>query len=188
MFMNDNGKMSLTGGLDAWSMSHAQTLTDMEREAAVKMHNEAIDAKTKAMNAKVKDELEKAKEITEKMSEMEIMPNGSYVLVRPYVKNPYQKIEVTESGLVIPMYDGSFKNPDTGEDDTKENFSRQGTVIEVGPLVKWIKEGDDVYYRLASAVPIPFFKQGLEVVNENSIQCVINTGVKKRWQEIKDGE
>ena len=27
--------MDLTGGLDAWSMAHAQELTDVEREAAI---------------------------------------------------------------------------------------------------------------------------------------------------------
>lgn len=180
-----NGKMDLTGGLDAWSMAHAQELTDVEREAAIKMHNDAVDAYTAALNNNVKDELEKAREITEKMDNMEIMPLGSYVLVKPYNKNPYEKIEVTDSGLVIPMYDGKFKNPDTGETDTEQNFSRQGTVIEVGPLVKWVQEGDDIYYRIASSVPIPFFKQGLEVVQENSIQCVINSGIKARWQNVK---
>ena len=115
----NNGKMDLTGGLDAWSMAHAQELTDVEREAAIKMHNDAVDAYTAALNNNVKDELEKAREITEKMDNMEIMPLGSYVLVKPYNKNPYEKIEVTDSGLVIPMYDGKFKNPDTGETDTE---------------------------------------------------------------------
>lgn len=186
--MNSNGKMNLTGGLDAWSMSHAQTLTDMEREAAIDMHNKAIDAKTAALNAKVQDELDKAKEITEKVESMEIMPMGSYVLVRPYAKNPYEKIEVTESGLVIPELDGKFMNPDTGEEDTKENFACQGTVIEVGPLVKWIQEGDDIFYRRAQAVPVPFFKMGFEVIPEQCIQAVINEGIKNRWNNIKKNE
>lgn len=186
--MENNGKMNFVGGMDAWSMNHAQTLTEMERDAAVKMHNEAIDAKTKALNAKVKEEMDKAKEITEKMESMEIMPCGNYVLVNPYKKNPYEKIEVTNSGLVIPMYDGSFKNPDTGEEDTKENFACQGTVIAVGPLVKWIKEGDDIFYRRAQAVPVPFFKLGYEVVAEQQIQCVVNEGISARWDSIKKNE
>lgn len=180
--MNNNGKMTYFGGADAWSMNDVKSISDLERDAAVKMHNDAIDVKTKALNDKIKDDLEKAKEITEKMESMEIAPLNSYVLVRPYSTNPYQKIEVSDSGLVIPTYDGSFKNPDTGEDDTLDNFSRQGTVIEVGPLVKWVKVGDDVFYRKGQAVPIPFFKLGMEVVPEQNIQCVINENVTSRWK------
>lgn len=183
--MNENGKMTYFGGTDAWAMNNAKSITDLERDAAVKMHNDAIDVRTAALNAKIKDDLDKAKEVTEKMQSMEIMPCGSYILVRPYSKNPYEKIEVTGSGLIIPEVDGVFKNPDTGEDDVKENFSCQGTVLEVGPLVKWIKEGDDVFYRRAQAVPIPFFRQGLEVVPETCIQCVVNEGVKARWESLK---
>lgn len=183
--MDNNGKMAYFGGADAWSMNDAKSISDLERDAAVKMHNDAIDVKTKALNAKIKSDLDKAKEVTEKMQTMEIMPCGNYILVRPYNKNPYEKIEVTDSGLIIPEVDGTFKNPDTGEEDMRENFSCQGTVLEVGPLVKWIKEGDDVFYRRGQAVPIPFFRQGFEVVPETCVQCVINEGVKARWESLK---
>ena len=183
--MNENGKMNLVGGADAWAMSKGETLSDLERKAAIDMHNKAIDAHKAALDKKVQDELEKAKEITEKMDSMEIMPAGVYVLVRPYSSNPYEKIEVRDSGLFIPTFEGDFKNPDTGEDDKMENFSCQGTVIEVGPQVKYIKEGDDVFYRRAQAIPIPFFKMGMEVVPEQCIQCVINEGVKARWAELQ---
>lgn len=186
--MSNNGKMTYFGGADAWAMNNAKTLTDLERDAAIDMHNKAIDAKTAALNAKVKEELDKAKEITEKMETMEIMPCGNYVLVRPYKKNPYEKIQVTDSGLIIPEVDGKFKNPDTGEEDMRENFSCQGTVIEVGPLVKWLREGDDIFYRRAQAVPVPFFRQGFEVVPETCIQAVINEGIKNRWDNIKKDE
>ena len=57
----------------------------------------------------------------------------------------------------------------------------EATVIEVAPDCKFVKEGDIIYYRRVSAVPIPFFRQGFEVVSENSIQVVINEGLKKRF-------
>lgn len=184
--MSNNGKMNYFGGADAWSfVGSDKTLSDLKLEKAEKMHNEAIDKQKAYYDNMVKSELEKAKEITAKMESMEIMPMGSYVLVRPYAKNPYEKIEVTNSGLMIPTYDGSFKNPDSGEDDKLENFSCQGTVLEVGPLVKYLKEGDDIFYRRAQAVPIPFFRQGMEVVPEQCIQCVINEGIKDRWDAMK---
>lgn len=184
--MDNNGKMTYFGGADAWAMNNAKSLTDLEREAAADMHNKAIDARAQAWNNKIKDELEKAKEITEKMQTMEIMPCGNYVLVRPYAKNPYEKIEVTNSGLVIPEFDGKFMNPDTGEEDTRENFACQGTVLAVGPLVKWIQEGDDIFYRRAQAVPVPFFRQGFEVVPETCIQAVVNEGIQARWDALKN--
>jgi hypothetical protein len=105
--------------------------------------------------------------------------------VKPYAKNPFEKVEVTKSGLVIPTYDGKFKNPDTGEEDQEVNLSVQAQVIEASPACKYVKEGDVVYYRRVSAVPIPFFNQGLEVVAENSIQVVINSDLKKRFETLK---
>jgi hypothetical protein len=52
-------------------------------------------------------------------------------------------------------------------------------------MCKFVKEGDVVYYRRVSGVPIPFFRQGLEVVAEQQIQVVINENLKKRFAESK---
>lgn len=183
--MNNNGKMNLFGGADAWSMSDVKTIDDLSRKQIEDIQNKAFDERKENWDARIEEELKKAREITEKVDTMEIMPCGSYVLVRPYAENPYERIEITNSGLIIPNVDGSFVNPDTGEKDKRENFACQGTVIEVGPLVKWIKEGDDIFYRRAQAVPVPFFRQGFEVVPEQCIQCVINEGIKARWESLK---
>jgi len=116
------------------------------------------------------------------------MPNGSYLLVRPYAENPFQAITQTDSGIIIPTYDGAFKNPDTGEEDKMYNISMQADVLEVGPLVKYVRPGDVVYYREACQVPVPFFKQNLHVVAENQVHVIINENIKKRFEEIKNGE
>lgn len=179
--MQNNGKMDLMFGGKAVSFANGKDLDELKKEQAIEMHNKAVDSYTKALEANIKTELEKAKEVTEKMSTMEIMPINFYVLVKPYAKNPYQKIEVTNSGLVIPEYTGKFKNPDSGEDDEEENLSVVANVIAVSPLCKFIKEGDDIYYRRVSGVPVPFFRQGLEVVPEQAIQAVINEGLTERF-------
>ena len=114
---------------------------------------------------------------------MEIVPMNNYLLVRPYSENPFEAMK-EEGGIIIPVYDGSFKNPDSGEEDTLYNISKQADVIEVGPMVKYIKPGDVVYYREACQVPVPFFGQGLHVVAENQIHVVINAGVKERFDNI----
>lgn len=179
----DNVKMNLHSE-NAWSMSDNK-ISSNDLNLIQEAQNKAFEDRRKYINEKVDRELEKAKDIKERMDSLEIMPAGTYVLVKPYAKNPYEKLEITNSGLVIPEYDGTFKNPDTGEEDQEYNFSCQGTVLAVGPLVKWIAEGDDIFYRRAQAVPIPFFRQGFEVVPESCIQCVVNEGIQKRWASLK---
>ena len=46
---------------------------------------------------------------------------------------------------------------------------------------KFVKEGDDVYYIKANAVPIPFFKQGLVALQEVAALVIINEKVKERF-------
>ena len=174
--MSNNGTMDVMFGGKGLSFAGADGFKDLKKEAAVEAHNKAVDTYTKALNKNIKDELEKAEEVTEKMNSMEIMPINSYVLVRPYAKNPYQKIEVTKGGLI---------NPDTGEKDTEYQLSVVANVIEVSPLCKFIKPGDDIYYRRSSGVPVPFFRQGFEVVAEQQVQVVINEGLKERFKSIE---
>jgi co-chaperonin GroES (HSP10) len=183
--MSDNGKMNYFGGDTAISMANAKPLEESLKDAAIEAYNKNVDSYKKALDEKTARELEEAQRVTEKMESMEIVPVNSYVLVRPYEKNPFEKIEVTNSGIVIPTYDGSFKNPDSGEQDTEYNLSVQADVIEVGPDCKYVKEGDVVYYRRACGVPIPFFRQGFEVVAEQQIHVVINEGIKARFAKLK---
>lgn len=178
--VHGNGKADLTMGSDTWIFK-GKPLSEVERQAAVDSFNKAFEEEKKGVAKKYSEQEDLANKIKSEKPNLEIMPLGDYVLVRPYAVNPYNQIK-TDSGLIIPAFDGTFKNPDTGESDTEDKFSKQGTVIEVGPNVKYLKEGDDIFYRCAQAVPIPFFQQGFEVVSERSIQCVVNEGIKARWQ------
>lgn len=182
--MKNNGTTDLAFGGKGVFMTDAKG-NDACKKEAIKIHNKVIDGYTKALADKTNTELEEAQKITEKMKSFEIMPINNYVLVKPYEKNPFDKVEVTDSGIFIPgMSDGrTFKNPDSGEEDEEVNLSVQAQVIEVSPSCKYIKEGDVVYYRRVSGVPIPFFRQGLEVVAETSIQVVINEGLTKRFKK-----
>jgi co-chaperonin GroES (HSP10) len=125
MNMKKNGEMDLVMGGNAHSMIVDTKGNKAAEKAAIKYHNKVINDYTKALNSKTNTELEEAQKITEKMKSMEIVPINNYVLVKPYAKNPFEKIEVTDSGLVIPTYDGKFKNPDSGEEDTEVNLSVQ---------------------------------------------------------------
>ena len=97
------------------------------------------------------------------------MPIGNYVLIKPFTTNPFQKIQVT------------VKSNETGEYEEEEQFIMTGNVIEVGPDCKYIKEGDAVMWAKHSQVPVPFFRQGLVVVNETRIIVTINEGLSKRY-------
>lgn len=155
----------------------------VERDAKVAFNNK-VEEETEAWNQRIAEQEQHAKEMEEKMRDLEIVPINSYVMVQPYKKNPFQKLEVTKTGIILPEYMGTFKNPDSGEEDQEENLSVQALVIEVSPLCKFVREGDVVYYRRACGVPIPFFSQGLEVVAEQQIHAVVNSGLKKRFSKI----
>lgn len=180
-----NGKNYLMGNGDVFVMS--PTVNEMAKtEAKIKFNQQVEEAKAD-WDTKINEQEEHAKEMEEKMKDLQIVPINSYVLVQPYAKNPFQKMKVTESGLIIPEYTGVFKNPDSGMEDQEENLSVQALVIEVSPLCKFVKEGDIIYYRRACGVPIPFFGQGFEVVAEQQIQVVVNSGLKDRYtKEFKN--
>ena len=178
-----NGKNNLVGNGYVFVMT--PTVAELAKQRAVEDFNNKVEEEKANWDARLKEQEEHAREMTEKMTDMQIMPIGTYVLVQPYKKNPFQKMTVTSTGLIIPEYTGTFKNPDSGEEDQEENLSVQAVVLEVSPLCKFVKEGDVVYYRRACGVPIPFFNQGLEVVAEQQIQVVVNQGLRERFSEIK---
>ena len=176
-----NGKNSLMGNGDVFIMS--PSVNDLAKKEATIKFNQQVEEARADWDAKINEQEAHAKEMEEKMKDLQIVPINSYVLVQPYAKNPFQKMKVTDSGLIIPEYTGIFKNPDSGMEDQEENLSVQALVIETSPLCKFVKEGDIIYYRRACGVPIPFFGQGFEVVAEQQIQVVVNSGLKDRYDK-----
>lgn len=180
-----NGKNNLIGNGETWvSAPSLQTLKEQEMQAC---HNTMVEEEKAKWDNKIDNELKRAEEIIDKMDTMEIMPINTYILCKPYDKNPFQKITVSEkSGLIIGLQERQFKNQDTGEIQLEDNLSVQAHVIEVSPLCKFVKEGDDIFFRRASGVPVPFFGQGFEVIAESQVQVVINEGLKERFKLIKN--
>lgn len=179
--MANNGKMDVVMGGNAIGMYNAKSLSELEKESAVEAHNKAVKNAENIVKENTRKALEKAKQVREQVEKLDIRPINSYVLVKPYAKNPFELMEATKGGIIIPEYDGTFKNPDSGEMEKEVNLSVQADVLEVSPACKFVKPGDVVYYRRVSAVPIPFLRQGLEVVAESSIQVVINEGLAERF-------
>lgn len=122
---------------------------------------------------------QKQKELDEKLERLELLPMGPKVILLPYASNPYRKVM---EGKIIVEYTGAFNNPDTGEKDTLETFIGCAQVIEVGPEVKYVRKGDDVFYDTRTVYPLPFMQQGYRVTVEVSLLAVINEGLKERFK------
>jgi hypothetical protein len=135
-----------------------------------------------SLSEKVAEQLEKGDKMSKVLNGLEIKPNGVNILVKPYARNPYEKIEVRESGIVLDDGAASFKNPDSGEEEDQLPAIIVGRVIEVGPDCKYVKEGDDIYYHFGSIVPIPFFRQGFQSVAEPRVLMIINEKLSERFE------
>lgn len=149
-----------------------------------KMHNDVIEQASEVFKNNIE---EVAQEIVNNAQNLQIVPINYYVLVKPYEKNPYNKISVSEQGLAMNTSEHRIFNSDKGEEEEADMWEKVGTVIETSPLCKFVKEGDDVFYRKGQAVPVSFLHLGLEVVSENQIMVVVNEGLKERFKNICNG-
>lgn len=123
-------------------------------------------------------EKQKQEEILSKIDKLEMLPPGRSMIVLPYPSNPYKRT-ISEGGILID-YDGSFLNPDTGEQDKATLGIACAKIIEVGPECKIGKPGDDVYFDTRTSYPLPFMHLGYRVINEPSALAFIGEGLKER--------
>ena len=120
----------------------------------------------------------KQEEINQKLQTLELLPNGNKVIILPYPSNPYKQVM---KGSLIVDYDGSFLNPDSGEQDKMKTLVGCAKVIEVGPDCTKVRPGDDIYYDTRTNYPVPFMSMGYEILPEPNILCIINEGLKARF-------
>ena len=127
----------------------------------------------------------KQEEINSKLATLEFIPMTNKIVISKYPENPYRKIL---EGNIIVDYNGAFVNPDSGESDKMKELVACGQVIEVGPEVKYIRAGDDVYFDPRTCYPVPFMSLGYLLTSEPQIHCVLNEGLKNRFDEIRNGK
>lgn len=142
------------------------------------MHNQVIESANKIFNENIESATQ---QIIDNASNLEILPINSYVLVKPYDVNPYNKINVTDTGLVMNTNEHKLFNSNTGEVEEAEMWERVGSVVEASPSCKYVKPGDDIFYRKLQSIPVSFLGLGLEVVAENQILVIVNDNLKKRF-------
>ena len=158
----------------------------IKKEKARKFNSE-VEKYNEKLEQNNKDFEESQDKVEYDISKAEIKPMFSRILVQPFKVNPFQKMKI-ENGLIIDT--GGYTphtqlNEQTGRYEEQKQFIVTGCVIEVGPEVKYLKEGDVIFYRVDTAVPVPFFKQGFISLAENQIIAVVNEGLQDRFNNIK---
>lgn len=153
-----------------------------KREAATKF-NQKVDEYVEKFEEHNHAIQEYAQQIADNAANLEIMPILSNVLVKPFAENPFQRITVTNTGIITDLGGQKpiYKSNETGEYEEEENMIHVGTVIETGKECKYVKEGDTIMWSKPSELPVPFFKQGLVLIPESRIMVVINEGLKERF-------
>jgi len=121
----------------------------------------------------------KQAELDAKLQTLEMLPMFNKIILLPYPRNPYKK---TVQGSIIVDYSGEFKNADSGEMDNLKELVGCAQVIEVGPEVKYLKPGDDIYYDTRTVYPVPFMSLGYLLTSEPQILCVLNEKLKERFK------
>lgn len=158
----------------------------IQREKANKFNNE-VEKYNAQLEENQKTFEEAQSQVAYDINRAEIKPMFARLIIKPFKINPFQKMEVKGSIIVDA---GGYTphaelNPMTGKYEEQKQFIITGYVVEVGPEVKYLQEGDVVYYRVDTAVPVPFLKQGLVSINENQVIAVVNEGLTERFNSIK---
>lgn len=159
----------------------------IQREKTNKFNNE-VEKYNAQLEENQKTFEEAQSQVAYDINRAEIKPMFARLIIKPFKVNPFQKMEVKGSIIVDA---GGYTphaelNPMTGKYEEQKQFIITGYVVEVGPEVKYLQEGDVVYYRVDTAVPVPFLKQGLVSINENQVIAVVNEGLTERFNSIKN--
>lgn len=170
-----------------FNMSEHNIEDILQKERAIKFNEELASVADKFENSREKLE-SNAQQFGDSISSIEIKPMFSYVLIKPLEQNPFQRVKI-QNGIIVDaggLTPHASMNPNTGNFEEEKEYIKTGVVQEIGPDVKYLREGDVVFYQDTSVCPIPFFKQGLYVINENRILSVVNEGLEDRFKKVKE--
>lgn len=186
---NEKQAISLTSDPNAAMINMSENTIDniIERENSIKFNNQ-VEAYNEQLEKNYKEFKESVDDVQYDINKAEIKPMFSRLIVKPFKQNPFQQMKV-KNGLIIDA--GGYTphtqlNPITGKYEEQNQFIVTGCVVEVGPDTKYLQEGDVVYYRIDTAVPVPFFKQGFISIDEKQIIAVVNEGLTERFNSIKN--
>ena len=167
------------------------TAEDVIEKRNVERFNDQVDQYVERFEKHSTNLKEFSERINNNVENIEIMPIGNYVLVKPFEENPFQRIvRDSKSGLILDLggQRPEYKNTDNGEIEQEESFIKVGVIQEVGYKCEAAIPGDTIFYTKPSSVPVPFYKQGLELVNETRILAIVNESLTERFNKIKNNK
>lgn len=187
-FLTENEKLAAAIGGDSTSRVMAMdgtTADDVIKSRNIKKFNEEVDEYVKKFEKHSTNLQEFADKVNANIANIEIMPILNYILLKEFDENPFQRIVKNESGLIVDLGGQApiFKNTDNGKIEEEESFIKVGVIQEVGPECKYCVPGDTVFYTKPSATPVPFYKQGLQLICENRVMAVVNEGLTERFKK-----
>ena len=189
LYLTENEKLAqaATGLGDhiKFNMQENNIDTIIKKEKANKF-NSQVDAYKEALEENNKKTEQAQNEVQYDIEKAELKPMFSRIIVKPLAHNPFQKVQVQGSIIVDA---GGYTphaelNPVSGQYEEQREFIVTGCVVEVDPETKYLKEGDVIYYRRDTVVPVPFFKQGLVSLAENQVIAVVNEGLTERFNNV----
>ena len=189
LYLTENEKLAqaATGLGDhiKFNMQENNIDTIIKKEKANKF-NSQVDAYKEALEENNKKTEQAQNEVQYDIEKAELKPMFSRIIVKPLVHNPFQKVQM-QGSLIVDA--GGYTphaelNPVSGQYEEQREFIVTGCVVEVGPETKYLKEGDVIYYRRDTVVPVPFFKQGLVSLAENQVIAVVNEGLTERFNNV----
>lgn len=163
-----------------------RTADDIIKERNTKKFNQEVDSFAEKFEQHSTNLKEFAEKVNNNVENIEIMPIGNYVLCKQFEENPFQRIvRDSKSGLILDMggMKPQYKNTDNGQIEEEEQFIKVGVIQEVGPECKWCRPDDTIFYTKPSAVPVPFYKQNLQLVCENRVLAVVNENLTERFRK-----
>lgn len=191
LYLTENEKLAQAAiGLGdhlKFNMQENNIDTLIKKEKANKF-NSQVDAYKEALEENNKKTEQAQKEVQYDIEKAELKPMFSRIIVKPLAHNPFQKVQM-QGSLIVDA--GGYTphaelNPISGQYEEQKEFIVTGCVVEVGPETKYLKEGDVVYYRRDTVVPVPFFKQGLVSLAENQVIAVVAESLSERFKNMKD--
>lgn len=189
LYLTENEKLAqaATGLGDhiKFNMQENNIDTIIKKEKANKF-NSQVDAYKEALEENNKKTEQAQNEIQYDIEKAELKPMFSRIIVKPLAHNPFQKVQM-QGSLIVDA--GGYTphaelNPVSGQYEEQREFIVTGCVVEVGPETKYLKEGDVIYYRRDTVVPVPFFKQGLVSLAENQVIAVVAEGLTERFNNV----
>lgn len=161
-------------------------IDNLIKKEKVNKFNSQVEAYEEALEENNKKTEQAQNEVQYDIEKAELKPMFSRIIVKPLAHNPFQKVQM-QGSLIVDA--GGYTphaelNPVSGQYEEQKEFIVTGCVVEVGPETKYLKEGDVVYYRRDTVVPVPFFKQGLVSLAENQIIAAVNEGLTERFNNV----